>query len=193
MAMLWTPFQSYACKNIFLLDGQSNMFGRRGVINNNWTRYIPPKYRSQSSILRLNVALTWKVACEPLHRDMDKNKTCGVGPSMSFANYVLEKAFNIGVIGLVPCAFGGSLIADWRQGSPLYDRHLKRSKAALEDGGEIRGLLWYQGESDTKKQEDAELYKKRVEVFFNVVSTYLSLPEPSNYSGGIDIGHRSIF
>ncbi|CAI9753483.1 unnamed protein product [Fraxinus pennsylvanica] len=175
MVILWTPFPCYAYKNIFLLAGQSNMSGRGGVINGNWTGYIPPECRSQPSILRLSAGLTWEEACEPLHRDID-NKTCGVGPGMSFANYVLEKDSNIGVIGLVPCAVGGTYISEWSRGSGLYDKLLKRSKAALEDGGEIRALLWYQGESDTKKEEDAELYKKRIEEFFVAVRTDLSLP-----------------
>ncbi|CAA3022781.1 Hypothetical predicted protein [Olea europaea subsp. europaea] len=128
----------------------------------------------QSYDLMLGLRGRWHVS--PYIEICTTIKLVGVGLGMSFANYVLEKDSNIGVIGLVPCAFGGSVIADWRQGSPLYDRLMKRSKAALEDGGEIQALLWYQGESDTKKEVDAELYKKRIEEFFNAIRTYLSLP-----------------
>ncbi|KAL2520898.1 hypothetical protein Fot_24821 [Forsythia ovata] len=152
------------------------MSGRGGVINGTWNGYIPPECHSQSSILRLSANLTWEEAHEPLHKDIDKSAICGVGPGMAFANSILEKFSRLEVIGLVPCAIGGTSIFQWRRGSNLYDQLVMRSRAALEDGGTIRALLWYQGESDTKKEEDAELYKDRLEKFFISLRTDLSLP-----------------
>ncbi|KAL2520899.1 hypothetical protein Fot_24822 [Forsythia ovata] len=152
------------------------MSGRGGVINGTWTGYIPPECHSQSSILRLSANLTWEEAREPLHKDIDKSAICGVGPGMAFANSILEKFSRLEVIGLVPCAIGGTSIFQWRRGSNPYDQLVMRSRAALEDGGTIRALLWYQGESDTKKEEDAELYKDRLEKFFISLRTDLSLP-----------------
>ncbi|CAA2990177.1 Hypothetical predicted protein [Olea europaea subsp. europaea] len=35
----------------------------------------------------------------------------------------------------------------WKRGSELYNRLLTRAYAALQDGGKIRAILWYQGET----------------------------------------------
>jgi sialate O-acetylesterase len=54
-------------------------------------------------------------------------------------------------IGLIPCAFGGTSLRDWDpagagQGeNSLYGFMLERVKLA---GGKVRGMLWYQGESE---------------------------------------------
>ncbi|KAF5937483.1 hypothetical protein HYC85_024989 [Camellia sinensis] len=128
---------------------------------------------------RLNVNLTrqssglssdlkWVEASEPLHKDIDVKVTCGVGPGMVFANTVLNnKDSSIGgVVGLVPCAIGGTKISEWGRGSHLYNQLVGRASAALQDGGSIQALLWYQGESDTVSPEDAALYKGRLGRFF---------------------------
>ncbi|KAK6138855.1 hypothetical protein DH2020_027402 [Rehmannia glutinosa] len=78
---------------------------------------------------------------------------------MAFANSVLKRDSSIGVIGLVPCAIGGTSIRQWSQGSDNYNRMLSRARAALRDGGQIRAILWYQGESDTVDLKDAESYR----------------------------------
>ncbi|XP_022865938.1 probable carbohydrate esterase At4g34215 [Olea europaea var. sylvestris] len=163
-------------KDIFILAGQSNMAGRGGVKNRNWDHIIPPECSSKPTILRLTATLMWEEAHEPLHEDMDPNKTCGVGPGLAFANSLLGRNPSIGVIGLVPCAFGGSSIEQWKRGSKLYNRLIKRAEAALLDGGQIRALLWYQGENDTINKSDAELYKMRSEEFFIDIRTDLASP-----------------
>ncbi|KAL2232623.1 UNVERIFIED_CONTAM: putative carbohydrate esterase [Sesamum indicum] len=164
-------------KSIFILAGQSNMAGRGGVVNGTWDGFIPPECQSNPLILRLNAELTWEEAREPLHRDIDILKTCGIGPGMAFSNSVLERDLGIGVIGLVPCAIGGTNISEWRRGSRLYNQLLTRAQAALHGGGGlIRAILWYQGESDTVSHEDAKLYKRRLVRFFTDVRSDLLSP-----------------
>ncbi|KAI3762999.1 hypothetical protein L1987_53444 [Smallanthus sonchifolius] len=165
-----------ANKSIFILSGQSNMSGRGGVVNLNWDGYIPPESSSNPSILRLNAKLSWEVAAEPLHRNIDVAKVCGVGPGMAFANSLLKKDLRFGVVGLVPCAIGGTNISEWVRGGGLYNRMMRRAKVAVRGGGVIRGFLWYQGESDTVNVEDAEAYKSRLHRFFGDVRTDLHLP-----------------
>ncbi|GAA0152352.1 esterase [Lithospermum erythrorhizon] len=163
--------------SVFILAGQSNMAGRGGVVHETtWDGYVPPQCQSNPSIFRLNAELTWVEAAEPLHKDIDSNKTCGVGPGMAFANSVVSRDPNIGVIGLVPCAVGGTNISEWRRGSHLYNQLMRRSNAALGSGGRIRALLWYQGESDTLNHQDAKLYKKRLTRLFNHLRSDLQLP-----------------
>ncbi|KAI7991221.1 putative carbohydrate esterase [Camellia lanceoleosa] len=155
-------------KNIFILAGQSNMSGRGGINNVTWDGVVPPQCQPNPAILRLSSGLNWVEASEPLHKDIDVNVTCGVGPGMVFANTVLNnKDSSIGgVVGLVPCAIGGTKISEWGRGTPLYNQLVSRASAALQDGGSIQALLWYQGESDTVSPEDAALYKGRLERFF---------------------------
>ncbi|KAH7854577.1 hypothetical protein Vadar_015532 [Vaccinium darrowii] len=163
-------------KSIFLLAGQSNMSGRGGVINATWDGIVPSQCGPNPSILRLAEDLTWVPAAEPLHKDIDVNVTTGVGPGMSFANAVLANDSSLGVVGLVPCAIGGTKISLWGRGSFLYDQLVRRASTAVQDGGKIRAVLWYQGESDTVNKEDAELYKGRLEKFFLDLRSDLQLP-----------------
>ncbi|KAH0736435.1 hypothetical protein KY285_012142 [Solanum tuberosum] len=172
-------------KNIFILSGQSNMSGRGGVFNQTsssgtvnltWDGIVPPECQPNPSVLRLNGGLTWVEAHEPLHKDIDVNKTCGVGPGMSFANELKMDDPDIGVIGLVPCAIGGTNITQWVRGGWLYNEMIRRTKVALQGGGTIRGMLWYQGESDAIDLDDAKLYKGRLKKFFKDVRRDLELP-----------------
>ncbi|XAR48384.1 Acetylxylan esterase [Bertholletia excelsa] len=152
--------------NIFILAGQSNMSGRGGVVNNTWDGVVPPQCRPRADVLRLTADLKWTQAAEPLHRDIDVHAVCGVGPGMSFANFVLGKDPSLAVMGLVPCAVGGTSIREWQRGTVLYNQMKGRVSAAMRGGGTVRALLWYQGEADTLNSQDAELYKGRLERFF---------------------------
>ncbi|KAI3986952.1 hypothetical protein MKX01_039887 [Papaver californicum] len=164
-------------KNIFILAGQSNMAGRGGVVNDVWDGIIPTECEPNPSIIRFNSHRKWVEAQEPLHVDIDFNKTCGVGPGMAFANTLLQMdSSNIGVIGLVPCAVGGTNISEWTQGAPLYNLFIRRSKKSLMEGGRIRAVLWYQGESDTLHQKDAESYGHNLKKFISNFRQDLHLP-----------------
>ncbi|KAH6782248.1 carbohydrate esterase [Perilla frutescens var. frutescens] len=151
------------------------MAGRGGISYNKWDRVIPAEDKADPQILRFNSKLTWEEAHDPLHQDIDP-KTCGVGPGMSFAKTILAKDPCIGVIGLVPCAIGGTKISEWARGSKLYNDMMKRTKAALKDGGTLRGLMWFQGESDTSDLHDAESYKIKFEQFIDDVRVELQMP-----------------
>ncbi|KAG2325816.1 hypothetical protein Bca52824_008544 [Brassica carinata] len=167
--------------SIFILAGQSNMAGRGGVYNDTskniivWDGVIPPESRSNPSILRLTAKLEWEEAKEPLHADIDVNKTNGVGPGMSFANRVVNR---FGKVGLVPCSVGGTKLSQWQKGEFLYEETVKRAKAAAvaSGGGSYQAVLWYQGESDTVDFVDASDYKKRLVKFFNDLRSDLQHP-----------------
>ncbi|KAF3951759.1 hypothetical protein CMV_022622 [Castanea mollissima] len=169
-------------KNIFILAGQSNMAGRGGVVSNTiagiatWDGDVPPQCSPNPSILKLSANLTWVLAHEPLHSDIDFKNINGIGPGMAFANYVLGKDPNFGIIGLVPCAVGGTKISLWEKGTFLYKQMMKRAQASVQNGGTIQALLWYQGESDTESQEDAKSYKAKLQKFFLDVRDDLQSP-----------------
>lgn len=150
------------------------MAGRGAIING----VIPVDNTPDPfKVFRLNAQLKWEVARDPLHDGIDLGKKCGVGPGMSFANSVKTQ---LGVIGLVPCARGGTSIKQWEKGGEdgYYDNMIKRAKAATEvgGGGEIKALIWYQGESDTSYLNDAENYKGRLEKLVQNVRTDLNMP-----------------
>ncbi|KAF3795835.1 putative carbohydrate esterase [Nymphaea thermarum] len=168
-------------KSIFILSGQSNMSGRGGVEGKKWDGVVPPECRPSPAILRLNAHLRWEEARDPLHADIDTAKVCGIGPGMPFANELLS---HLGphqpkglVIGLVPCAVGGTAIKEWGRGCHLYEDMVKRAKHSVEEGGSIKALLWYQGESDTTSDQDAQCYGKRMEELIHNVRSDLHLPD----------------
>ncbi|XP_010932219.2 probable carbohydrate esterase At4g34215 [Elaeis guineensis] len=170
-------------KQIFILSGQSNMSGRGGVKGRHWDGVVPPECRPNPSILRFSAGSRWEEAREPLHADIDTSKTCGVGPGMAFANAVVPSATAVEgaemvVIGLVPCAVGGTAIREWEKGSRLYDEMVRRAKEAVESGGggEIKAVLWYQGESDTPSEHLAKAYKANMEKLIQDVRCDLQLP-----------------
>ncbi|KAL3617563.1 hypothetical protein CASFOL_037884 [Castilleja foliolosa] len=163
-------------KSIFILAGQSNMVGRGGLVNGALVD-IPPESQPNPQILRLNPELAWEEAQEALHAGIDP-KECGIGPGMIFANSVLQRDNNIGVIGLVPCAVGGTSISQWLPGNDLYVKMLSRTQAALNNGGgEIKALLWYQGENHDMVHEDtANEYKSNLEKLLTQIRSDLKLP-----------------
>ncbi|HVJ88100.1 MAG TPA: sialate O-acetylesterase, partial [Caulifigura sp.] len=73
----------------------------------------------------------------------------GVGPGQAFGERWSE--LNAGqAVGLIPCAMGGTTIENWQRdegASSLYGSMLRRCRAAAAEG-EIRGVLFFQGESD---------------------------------------------
>ncbi|GFP82460.1 probable carbohydrate esterase at4g34215 [Phtheirospermum japonicum] len=151
------------------------MVGRGGLINGT-TLVVPPECQPNPQILRLNPELAWEEAREALHAGIDK-KTCGIGPGLVFANSVLQRDPNIGVIGLVPCAVGGTSISQWLPGSELYVKMLSRAQAALSSGGgQIQALLWYQGENDMVNEATAYQYKTNLETLFTQLRSDLQLP-----------------
>ncbi|EOA24461.1 hypothetical protein CARUB_v10017718mg [Capsella rubella] len=167
--------------SIFILAGQSNMAGRGGVYNDTatnttvWDGVIPLECRPNPSILRLTAKLKWEVAKEPLHVDIDVNKTNGIGPGMPFADRLF---YRFGQVGLVPCSIGGTKLSQWQKGEYLYEETVRRAKAAVASsgGGSYRGILWYQGESDTVDMVDASVYKKRLVKFFSDLRSDLEQP-----------------
>ena len=65
------------------------------------------------------------------------------------------------VIGLVPCALGGSRLDQWEPGAYLYRRALFEA-GEVARSGEVRGLLWHQGESDSCDRDTAVTYGARL-------------------------------
>ncbi|RLN08431.1 putative carbohydrate esterase [Panicum miliaceum] len=174
---------------VFILAGQSNMSGRGGATSGTWDGVVPPKCAPSPRILRLSLPLRWEEAREPLHAGIDVGNVLGVGPGMPFAHALLAAASGKAVptMGLVPCAQGGTPLANWTRGTELYYRMVTRARAALAQcggAGELAAMLWYQGETDAMKKEDAELYQGRMEALVRNVRRDLGRPTSSSSRSG---------
>lgn len=130
--------------HLFLLAGQSNMAGRGTVEEEDGI--VHPR------VFALDKDGNWKPAIDPIHYD---KTVAGVGLGISFAIALAERDTSIS-IGLIPAACGGSPISSWEPGgyheqtkSHPYDDAIKRARRAMKDGL-LKGILWHQGESDSK-------------------------------------------
>ena len=139
---------------LFLLIGQSNMAGRGAV----------DAETPHPRIWMLTKEQSWVPARDPLH--FDKPAVVGVGPGLSFAQRVAD-AHPEQNIGLIPAAVGGSGINVWEPGayyeptqSYPYDDAIRRAKKALENG-QLAGILWHQGESDSQP-EKVTVYEQKL-------------------------------
>lgn len=154
---------------LFLLAGQSNMAGR-GIIED--SDKVP-----HPRILALGKGGKWVPAVAPIHFD---KSVAGVGLATSFAHVLTEK-YPHTTIGLIPAACGGSPISSWEPGgyhAPTkthpYDDALERARKAMKDGV-LKGILWHQGESDTKP-DLADVYEGKLENLFRRFRNELNAP-----------------
>ncbi len=156
--------------HLFLLTGQSNMAGR-GIIEK--SDKVP-----HPRVLALGKDGKWRLALAPIHFD---KTVAGVGLATSFAEAIAEKYPNV-TIGLIPAACGGSPISSWEPGgyhsqtrSHPWDDAIARARVAMKDG-ELKGILWHQGESDGKPGL-AEAYEGKLEDLFQRFRRELNVSE----------------
>ena len=162
-----TPKENF---HLYLLAGQSNMAGRGKVEDQD--KVENPK------VLMLTKDLEWVPAVSPMHFD---KSIAGVGPGRSFG-LEMSKANPDVVIGLIPCAAGGSPISTWAPGgfhnqtkSHPWDDAVKRTQHA-QIHGILKGILWHQGESDSNA-DDAEVYEKKLHRLIERFRTVFQSPE----------------
>ncbi|HZN58973.1 MAG TPA: sialate O-acetylesterase [Planctomycetota bacterium] len=153
--------------DVWILAGQSNMEGVGDLED----------VETPSPLVHcFTMAHRWELAAEPLHWLIDSpdpvhlgdqlkgldedgrrerraqaraSRKKGAGLGLSFAK---ELAARTGVpIGLIASAHGGTSMAQWspslreQDGASLYGSMLKQVR---NGGGKVKGVLWYQGESD---------------------------------------------
>lgn len=146
--------------HIYILMGQSNMAGR-GEITRKYEK------RGHDRLFMLDKAGRWVSAKHPLH--FDKPKIAGVGPGLSFGIEMARARPDVR-IGLVPCAVGGTPIDRWQPGAfdevtgtHPWDDAVRRIRQAKRSGV-IKGVLWHQGEGDSRPEKAAVWLKKLVEL-----------------------------
>jgi hypothetical protein len=154
-----------APRELFLLVGQSNMAGR-GVVEEQDRQAI-------ARVFMLNKSMEWVPAVDPVH--FDKPDIAGVGLARSFGR-TLAAADPNASIGLIPAAFGGTSLDEWKAGGKLYEEAVRRAKFAMREG-KLRGILWHQGEADAGKQELAASYRERFAAMIAQLRSDLGAPD----------------
>jgi hypothetical protein len=159
--------------DLYLLIGQSNMAGRGEIEKIDQTPH--PR------VYALGPEDIWKVAVEPLHFDI-KNR--GTGPGLALGK-TLADAKPDATIGLIPSAVGGTIIDHWFPGHErgLYEEALRRTRTAMKHG-ELRAIIWQQGESDSTVAR-APLYKEKLVALMTRLRKDLGQPDLPIILGGL--------
>ena len=181
--------------DLWVLAGQSNMEGHGDLID-----VQPPSPQVHS----FDMADRWLIAEEPLHtlvnavdavhwplnakreperltgQDLEQyiiSRKKGAGPGLPFA---VEMTQRTGIpIGLIPCAHTGTSMDQWspdlkdREGDSLYGSMYRRVQAA---GGQVKGVLWFQGESDANPRS-APPFLAKFEAFVKAVRADFKAPD----------------
>lgn len=152
-----------AAPDVYLLTGQSNMSGR-GLVE----ELTAPERTADPAIQVYGNDEAIRPALDPLDDaagQIDAVSSdaglAAVGPGLFFAR--ATRALRSRPILLVPCAKGGSSMAQWKPGGgrdTLYGSCLARARAV---GGKPKGILWYQGETDAGVADSAETWRTSFE------------------------------
>lgn len=164
-----TPAQPF---DLYILIGQSNMAGRGPI-----TDEIAKEHDDR--VYMFTKDKQWVVAKHPLH--FDKPSVAGVGPGLTFG-LTMEQAAPHNNIGLIPCAVGGTPIEHWVPGAydqatktHPYDDAVERITAAMKYGT-IKGVIWHQGEANSKP-EKAKVYLAQLSELIARVRTLAGNPK----------------
>lgn len=181
--------------DLWVLAGQSNMEGHGDLIE------VQP---SSPLVHSFDMADRWGVAEEPLHTLVNAadavhwplnaqnqperltgerletyvvNRRKGAGLGLPFA---VEMVKRTGVpVGLIPCAHTGTTMEQWnpalkdREGESLYGSMYRRVQAV---GGQVKGVLWYQGESDANATA-APLFLAKFEALVKAMRADFNQPD----------------
>lgn len=129
--------------DIFIAIGQSNMAGRG---------YLTEEYMGPvDSVYLLTSTGDIEVASNPMNKYSSIRKDMSVqrmSPSYSFAKKIRDEA---GVaVGIMQNARGATTINQWAKGSAegYYEEAVRRA-LQMKRFGEIKGIIWHQGEGDS--------------------------------------------
>ncbi len=160
-------FKEIYVGDIWILAGQSNMEGAGKMRK----KQIDQENNPISSIRAYYMKESWDVARPQLHQLWESMDSCisepfrkerleslwkteypetqvdGVGPGLYFA-LEMQKRTNGVPQGLIPCGVGGSSLTQW---TPHVSGNLYAAMKRRYDecGGNVKGVFWYQGESQT--------------------------------------------
>ena len=154
----------------FLMIGQSNMAGR-GFIHE-----VPPIYNERIQMLRNG---RWQMMTEPINYD---RPVSGISLAGSFADMWCRQNQEE-VIGLIPCAEGGSMLDEWAVDGVLFKHAITEAKFAMQSS-DLAGILWHQGESDSANGNYKVYYDKLLRII-EALRKELNIPNIPIMIGGL--------
>lgn len=163
----YIEFEPLPKLDIFLALGQSNMAGRGTM--------TPDDLNPIDNVYLLTPYGNLEIASNPLNKYSSIRKELSMqqmSPSCSFSQTIRDA---VGVnIGIMQNARGGSAISSWRKGSPdrYYEEAIRRA-LEIQKFGEIKGIIWHQGESDSG---DPNGYKTKLSKMVSDFRTDLNNP-----------------
>ncbi|HKK62340.1 MAG TPA: sialate O-acetylesterase, partial [Bacteroidales bacterium] len=135
-------FNKVPTLDLFFALGQSNMAGRAPITED--------VSNPIDDIRLFNDLNNWEMAANPMNAYSNIRKNIShqkVGPSYAFAKTLADYVQHD--IGLVVNARGGTAIASFARGEyhePVFERLTEGAKF-----GELKGVIWHQGESDNSR------------------------------------------
>jgi len=194
------PYPRGVQADLWVLAGQSNVLGWAllkapiepdpGIMQFNreqqWVMAEEPLHqlffskegpvRQNILLQRNNITLPDGMTVEAFVRRLETEKRVmgGVGPGLAFAKH-LRKYINR-PIGLIPWQHGGSSMKQWdpADGQSLYSSLMDRIKTV---GGPIKGVIWYQGETDGQIPQATEVYETALLNLFDCLRRDLKNPD----------------
>lgn len=166
---------------LFLLMGQSNMAGY-GCIRPG-DPWQPGDHEPLPGVVvlggqgtlkstRPKGRICWRPAAHPLHLNQ---RSAGFSLALPFARR-LREASPAGMIGFIPCAWGGAPIDALGPGSPVYRNALARARFAMRSGM-LAGVLWHQGETDADGEATAPAHAGKLAALMAQLRADLETPE----------------
>ena len=177
--------------DLWVLAGQSNMDGNGKLTGcEPPSRYVHAFYYDEQWRVARDPLCICISSIDPVHwpelqegetlekaRETDRLfRDTGGGLGVRFGKEIF-KATGIPV-GLLVCSHGGTSIEQWSPakkregGKSLYGSMLRRINRC---GGKVKGVLWYQGESNANA-ETSKYYKKRMKAFIAALRQELKSP-----------------
>lgn len=155
---------------VFLMAGQSNMAGR-GIVEAQDTMTDP-------RIFSINALGEVIPAKEPLH--FYEPNLVGLDCGLSFGKALLPNVPKKVAILILPTAVGGSSISQWLGDSTyrkvkLWSNFLEKV-AIGKKYGQIKGILWHQGESDAN-DKNIPLYAERLKLLMQKFRAAVGNPQ----------------
>lgn len=185
--------------DVWVLAGQSNMQGC-GLLSHalapdervqcyssagQWETANEPLHRLWESFTPVHQTLMRAYMLEPevnlsdaeLAAQEERDRYSGAGLGLAFGQYMADATGK--PLGLIPASHGGTSLEQWDQnrkderGDSLYGAMLERIERA---GGNLRGILWYQGESDAVLEKGDD-YAQRLEAWIAAARRDTGQPE----------------
>jgi sialate O-acetylesterase len=163
---------------VFFWDPSGHWVEAREPLNKDFSRWTPEPLEPNILLQRSGLSSQDEASVEEFLRRWRAQSSVapgGVGPGVIFANRLHQATHR--AVGLILCGVG-SPIGEWDPDSTprgkLYDHMLDLIRAS---GGRVKGLIWYQGESDALTPGAAARYRTALLQLIDGVRRDLNQPE----------------